>query len=125
MLDIKVVKKGNNIYLIELNGSIDSDTHIKLESELNKIINENTKAVIFDMRRVGYVSSIGIRVMIGAKKSLEAKGASFAMVNLQPQIKKVFDVMKLLPMFEIFDGMPELDKYIDQIIKEEIDKETA
>lgn len=121
-LDIKIIKKSDYVYSVGLNGSIDSDTYQKLEGELNKIISEKTKAVIFDMGGVTYISSIGIKVVIETKKALEKNNASFAMINLQPQIKKVFDVTKILPMFEIFDDMPEADKYIDQIIKEEIEK---
>lgn len=122
-LDIKIIKKKDYVYSVELKGSLDSETYTELEDELKEITDEKTKAVILDMAGVDYVSSIGIRVLVGAKKSLEGKGASFAMVNLQPQIKRIFDVMKLLPMFDIFDDMPEADKYIDQIIKEEIEKQ--
>lgn len=124
-LDIKVIKKRDYVYSVELSGSIDAATHQQLEGELNEIIDEKTKAVILDMAGVTYISSIGIRVVISTKKALEAKNATFTMVNLQPQIKKVFDVMKILPMFDIFDDMPEADKYIDQIIKEELEKQNT
>ena len=40
-----------------------------------------------------------------------------------PQIEKVFDLMNILPIIDIFDDMPETDKYIDQVIKEEIEKQ--
>lgn len=122
-LDVKIIKKEENIYLVELKGSIDTDTHTQMEKELCGIINNKTKAVVFDMKNVAYISSIGIKVVIDAKKDLESHGASFAMINLQPQIKKIFEVLKILPMFDIFNDMPEADKYIDEIIKEEIEKE--
>lgn len=121
-LNIKTITKNDNIYLIKLSGSIDSDTHMKLEDELKRIIDAKIRALVLDMTGVDYISSIGIRTVVSAKKALEAKGASFAMANLNPHIKKVFDVMKILPMFDIFDGMPEADKYIDEIIKEEMGK---
>tara|TARA_B100000315_G_C14309558_1_gene465677 strand:- start:242 stop:613 length:372 start_codon:yes stop_codon:yes gene_type:complete len=118
-LDAKVTKKKDYVYTMKLNGSIDSDSYKYLEEELKELIDDKTKAVILDMGGVTYISSIGIRVIIGAKKGLQSKNATFAMTNLQPQIKKVFDVMKILPVVDIFDDMPEADKYIDQIIKEE------
>ena len=125
-LEIKVIKKKDYFYFVELGGAIDAETYQQLEDELNELIDDDkTKAVMLDMGGVNYISSIGIRVVITAKKSLAAKGASFSMVNLQPQIKKVFDVMKILPMFNIFDDMPEADKYIDQVIKEEIEKQNV
>ena len=122
-LEVKVIKKKDYVYVVELHGPIDTETHQQLDEELEEIIDDKTKAVILDMGDVKYISSIGIRVVITAKKNLEAKNASFSMVNLQPQIKKIFDVMKILPMFDIFDDMPEADKYIDQIIKEEIQRQ--
>jgi anti-anti-sigma factor len=122
-LDISIIKKKNYVYSVELKGSVDSETSPQLEEELKEIIDEKTKAVILDMKGVDYISSMGIRVIIWAKKALKEKQATFAMVNLQPQIKKVFDAMKILPMIDIFNDMPEADKYIDQIIKEEIKKQ--
>ncbi len=87
-----------------------------------EIIGEQTKAVVFNMGGVDYISSLGIGLVMKTKKALESMGATFAMISLQPQIKKVFDAMKILPIIDIFDDMPEADKYIDQIIKEELEK---
>lgn len=122
-LEIKIDKKKNYVYFVELNGSVDSDTYCELQEKLNEIIDDNTKAVILDMGGVDYISSAGIGVVMSTKKFLQQKNANFAMVNLQPQIKKVLDVMKLLPVIDILGDMPEADKYIDQIIKEEIGKQ--
>lgn len=124
LLEIKIDKKKDYVYFVELKGSIDSDTYQELQEKLNEVIDDNTKAVILDMGGVNYVSSAGIGVVMNTKKSLQQKNANFAMVNLQPQIKKVFDVMKILPMIDILDDIPEADKYIDQIIKEEMGKQT-
>jgi len=121
-LGIKIVKKSDCVYTVELKGSLDTETSPELEEKLKEIIDEKTKAVIFDMNELDYISSAGIAAVINTKKELKEKNASFAMLNLKPQIKKVFEVLKILPMFEIFDDMPEADKYIDQIIKEEIEK---
>ena len=122
-LGIKITKKKNFVYTVELSGSLDSETYQKLEGELGEIIEDRIKAVILDMKELTYISSAGIRVVLSTEKSLKKKSASFAMINLQPQIKKVFDAMKILPIFNIFDDIEEADKYLDQIIKEEIEKE--
>jgi len=124
VLDIKVVKKEKYAYSVELRGPIDTVTSPQLKKELEEIIDERTRAVILDMGDVDYVSSKGLGVIVWAQKALKRKKASFAMVNLQPQIKKLFDLMKLAPNIKIYD-MPEGDKYIDQIIKDEIEKQNA
>ena len=122
-LDIKVVKSQNYVYVVELKGSLDTETYHNLQKELDEIINENTKAIILNMKGVHYISSAGIGVIMTVKKSLKHKNANFAMVDLQPQIEKVFDAMKILPMVDILHDMPEADKYIDKIINEEIGKQ--
>lgn len=121
-LAIRVIKKKNYVYTIELEGSLDSETYQELEDELAEIIDARTKAIILDMEDLDYISSAGIRVVLSTEKTLKRDGANFVMINLQPQIKKVFDAMKILPIFNIFDDMAEADKYLDEIIKEEIDK---
>jgi len=122
-LDIKIIKKKEYAYVVELEGSLDTETHQQLREELDEISNHQTKAVILDMVKLHYISSAGISVVLGTKKMLKQKGANFAMVNLKPQIEKVFETMKILPMVNIFDDMPEADKYIDQIIKDEVEKQ--
>jgi len=121
-LDITIIKKENYSYLVKLKGSIDTETHDKLEKEMKEIIDDNIKAVVFDMTGVDYVSSMGIGVVVWVKKTLERRGAIFTMINLQPQIKKLFDLMKLAPNIKIHN-IPAGDKYIDQIIKEETEKQ--
>ncbi len=122
-LEIKIIKKKDYVYVVELQGSLDTETAPLLQEELNEIIDEKTQAVLIDMKGITYISSSGIGVIIGVKKKLKQKQANFAMIDLQPQIEKVFNAMKILPIVDIFDNMPEADKYIDQIIKEEIEKQ--
>ena len=117
-LDIKIIKKQDNVHLVELRGPIDSDTYQILEDRLKEIVKEKAKAVVFDMKDVDYISSIGIRVLIDAKKTIEGQGTIFAMMALQPQIRKVFDIMKILPIFTIFDNHIAADKYFGQAIFE-------
>lgn len=106
-LNIKIIRKKDYVYLVELKGSVDSDTYYNLQEKLNEVIDDKTKAIILDMGGVNYISSAGIGVVVNTKKSLQQKGANFAMANLQPQVKKVFDVMKILPMINILNDLPE------------------
>ena len=122
-LKITITKKKDYVYLVQLKGSLDTETAPQLQDELKEIINETTKAVMLDMRGVDYISSAGIGVTMWAKNMLERQKATFALINLQPAIKKVLDAMKVLGIIDIFDDMPEADKYIDQIIKEETEKQ--
>jgi anti-anti-sigma factor len=121
-LDIKIIKKENYIYSVELKGSIDTETSPQFKKELTEIIDEKTKAVILNMGEVDYVSSMGLGVIVWLRKALKKEDAVFTMINIQPQIQKLFDVMKLAPNIRIHD-MPVGDKYLKQIIKEGLEKQ--
>jgi len=73
--------------------------------------------VRFEMSNLKYISSMGIRVLVKTFKALRTRKAMFAMVNLQPQIKKVFDIVATLPMESIFASVKEADEYFDAMQK--------
>ena len=58
------------------------------------------------------LSSAGLRVIFKAKKLMDANGGKFLMVNLQPQIKKVFEIIKALDGMNVFKDQAEMDEYL-------------
>ncbi|MCX6356979.1 MAG: anti-sigma factor antagonist, partial [Candidatus Aureabacteria bacterium] len=59
----------------------------------------------------------GIRVIVKAQKAVKARSGKLMVVNLQPRVKKVFDIINALPGQQIFASVEELDKYLDAIQK--------
>ena len=37
------------------------------------------------------------------------------MINVQPQVKKVFEIMQLGPVLNVFESVQELDEYLEKI----------
>ena len=68
---------------------------------------------MLDLAELQYISSAGIRSIFRARKALSARGGKVVVVNPQPQIQKVFDVVKAVPMNEIFSSLAEADAYLD------------
>ena len=60
------------------------------------------QSLVLDLAGLDYISSAGIRSIFKARKALAARGGKVLVVNPQPQIQKVFDVVKAVPMNEIF-----------------------
>ena len=59
-------------------------------------------AVVLDLAALDYISSAGIRSVVKTRKALEGRGGSLALLNLQPPVQKVFDIVKALPSGQIF-----------------------
>jgi len=67
------------------------------------------------MAEVNYLSSAGIRVILKTKKMLAAYNGKLVFMNLQPQIKKVFEIINALPSMRVFKDLNEMDDYLDRM----------
>lgn len=113
-LKVSVENRGEGTYTIRPEGSIDTNTFMTLQNEVDPIL-EKSKVIIFDMKDVNYVSSAGVGVVLLAEQSLKATNGKVLMVNLQPQIKKVFDIVKALPDQQVFSSLEEMDRYLKEV----------
>jgi anti-sigma B factor antagonist len=113
-LKVSVENRGEGTYTIRPEGSIDTNTFMTLQNEVDPIL-EKAKVIIFDMKDVNYVSSAGVGVVLLAEQSLKENSGKVLMVNLQPQIKKVFDIVKALPDHQVFSSIDEMDRYLKEV----------
>ena len=114
-LKVSVQDRGEGTYTIRPEGSIDTNTFMTLQNEVDPILGKSPKVIIFDMKDVNYVSSAGVGVVLLAEQTLKENNGKVLMVNLQPQIKKVFDIVKALPDQQVFSSMEEMDRYLKEI----------
>lgn len=104
-------------------GVINSETYEFLDGEINKALEASIKTLVIDMEGVSYISSAGIGVITKAKVSAARKNAELAMVHLQPQVKKVFEIIRLLPSLNVFESVQELDEYLGKIQRRLMDED--
>jgi len=101
---------------ITLVGRLDTDTAPELDSALNKVFERKGIArLVFDVSALDYISSAGIRCLVRARKAIEPGGGKVAVVNPQPGVRKVLDIVKAVPAKGIFASVAELDEYLDAI----------
>ena len=111
-LKVSVTARDKSVFVVFVSGSIDTNTYTVLEKELAVLLAKSPKVVVIDMKDVPYISSMGLSTILKSKKDLEKQGGTFLMVNLQPQVKKVFDIIKALPPQIVFTSIEELDSYL-------------
>ena len=103
--------EGNEITYM-LDGNLDNSTAPMLESRLNETLGKKPRLLIFDLADLKYVTSAGLRQFIVAQKRQKEHGGKVSFVNLQPQIREVFNIMGSLPDVRIFKDNAELDAYL-------------
>lgn len=97
---------------VSLAGSLDSDTATQLQDKIDHEIDSTVHMVIMDLKRLEFLSSAGLRVIFKTKKQMESHHGKFMLLNLQPQVRKVFDIIKALDGMNVFKSQEEMDEYL-------------
>ena len=86
--------------VLSLEGRLDTTTAPALQGELVPLFNE-TKSIRLDLKRLVYVSSAGLRVLLLSEKTAKAKGGSMILVNVSGEIREVFEITGLSDVLHI------------------------
>jgi anti-anti-sigma factor len=111
-LTIRTRQTKANVITVTPQGPVDGNTYMLLDRTIAGLLGEPIKVLILDMDGVDFVSSAGVGTIMKAKTSLAKKGAELVMTNVQPQVKKVFEIIRLLPTLGVFQSQQELDEYL-------------
>ena len=88
---LNITKKENGTELtIALEGRLDTVTSPVLENELKTAL-AGVEDLIFDMEKLQYISSAGLRVLLSAQKTMNKQG-SMVVKNASEDVKEIFDV---------------------------------
>ena len=116
-LKVNVAPKRPGVMVVSPIGAIDASTYTIFEDKVDQALEEAPNVIIFDMEFADYISSTGIRVLLKTKKTLKETSGKMVFMNLQPQIKKVFDILQAIPTLKVFASIQELDNYLDVMQK--------
>jgi len=121
-LVVTTERKQPGIYVLSPVGSIDTETHTILSKEIFSVLSDSTKAIMFNMENVTYISSMGLNVIFKTKKKLESNKGELILINVPSQIRKVLDIVASLPSMTVFESIQEADSYLMLIQQREMDK---
>jgi anti-anti-sigma factor len=97
MLENKI----DDITVIAISGRIDLSSSKDLEEYLDKTINSNSK-IIIDLSNTEYVSSSGLRVMLGALKKSKKKKSNLILASPQLMVRNVLEISGLSNIFPVY-----------------------
>ena len=89
MLNIIKNVNGNELKFI-LEGRLDTTTAPQLEEALNSALTGVT-TLKFDLEKLDYISSAGLRVLLSSQKTMNKQG-SMLISNVSPEVKEILDV---------------------------------
>jgi anti-anti-sigma factor len=121
-LTIQVRKERDVYHVVTLNGRLDTQTYMLCEEQIAPLISQPV-VLVFDLKDLNYISSMGLRVILKARKSLESKGGRLLLVNLQPQITRIIEIANALPKENVFASTAEADAYFDTMQRQVLEEQ--
>ena len=114
LLRTEIAPANGGVQRVAIGGRLDTHTYAELDQALAPLLgNPAVTSLVLDLEGLDYISSAGLRAVFKARKALAARAGKGLVVNPQPQIQKVFDLVKAVPLNEIFTSVAEADAYLD------------
>ena len=85
-MEIKAIKSEGDYAHVALSGRLDVDGVRSIEAKFSAAISSKGKPAIVDLTECSFLSSLGMRMLLGAAKALRAKGSKLVLYNPQPLV---------------------------------------
>ena len=97
-MTINKIANGSEL-TVALEGRLDTTTAPQLDDELKSALNGVTK-LDFDLAKLEYISSAGLRVLFSAQKVMNKQG-EMVVKNANEEIKEIFEVTGFVDILTI------------------------
>jgi len=85
-------KEENGVVFLAFNGRLDGSSAPEAEQIIDTILKDQKNRLLFDFEFLEYLSSAGLRVVLGAAKEMKRRDGKFVLCALNAYVKEVFDV---------------------------------
>lgn len=98
-MNTNVVKKDESL-LVELDGRLDTVTAPELETCLGENM-EGITDVVFDFRKLAYISSAGLRVLLSTQKKMNGLHGTMKLQNVNDLIMEILESVGFLDIMTV------------------------
>ena len=111
-MDINHLQEGE-ITIVTINGRLDATTAPVADKTIKKILKRDCLRMIFDFSTLDYLSSGGLKVILGTAKELKRKEGQIVLCSLSNFVKEIFEISginSLIPITESLEsGIEQLE----------------
>lgn len=119
-LKITTEERKPGVFMVKFAGRLDSATCSACEDNVKTLLKKSTRILMLDLKELEYISSMGLRIVLEARKALHGPGRHVVLLHVQPQVAKVFDLADILPKTSIFDSVESADIFLEAVQNREL-----
>lgn len=102
MLDIEHQEKGN-VTVVYFFGKIETKTSPEVQKYLDRLIDQGVNNIVMSFEELDFISSTGLRVILGTGKKLMGNNGKLTMCNANFTVKEVLRMSGFDKMFSVFE----------------------
>ncbi|MGI9044344.1 MAG: STAS domain-containing protein [Gemmatimonadaceae bacterium] len=99
-------RTSNDIHIVAIAGSLDSTTSPEAQKAIDAVLAGGRK-VVLDFSALDYISSAGLRVLLGAAKQLRASGGTLRIFGLNQSVREVFEISGFSAILAVYPSEAE------------------
>lgn len=100
-------EKSGALCIVALIGRMDGLVAPEVEQRLASMVDRGDKHVLLDCARMSYISSAGLRAVLGSARKCQQAGGKLSLCALQPACKTVMEIsgfLTMIPSYETRDA---------------------
>jgi len=98
----------NNYLIVHLDGELDHHSSEEVRNKIDsKYYDENLLNLVLDLRKVNFMDSSGIGLVMGRYKNCKEQGGNVSIVNTKNNIDKILEMSGLTKIIRIYPSIEE------------------
>jgi anti-sigma B factor antagonist len=97
----------DNVVVLEVEGVVDAEHCAQLKKSIQKARGEGVQHFVLDLKRVGFIDSTGLGVLISLMRQQREKDCELRLTGLQEEVRAIFEITRLFRVFEIVPSVQE------------------
>jgi anti-sigma B factor antagonist len=100
-MDIEVTQAGP-VTVVVPQGDLDMAVADRLRRALGELLDKGRTKLVLDLSGVAYIDSSGLGALVATLKRARGVGADIKLCALQPDVRSIFDMTRLIKVMEVY-----------------------
>ena len=88
--------------VVRFSGDLDTNTSQGAQEHLNALIDDGKTQLLVSLRKVGFVSSAGLRILLATAKRLTGADGSLKITDLNETVHEVFEISGFITILSVY-----------------------
>jgi anti-anti-sigma factor len=106
-MDVSVSERDDTA-IVSVDGRIDAESAERLDKAISGVLARGGRKVLVNLEKAAYMSSSGLRVLLGKFRDLRKTDGDLALCSVRPEVYQVFLLAGVHEVFPIYVGLDEI-----------------